>query len=92
MREILEAFLWTDHAIMAARRRGIAAVDVDAVLDSPGQRMVVRAGREVWHSILTDGYLLRVVIDVDQTPARIVTVYRTSKVSKYWRVPDESDV
>jgi len=75
-----------------ARRHGLCERFREATFRSPGQRMVVRAGREVWHSILTDGYLLRVVIDVDQTPARIVTVYRTSKVSKYWRVPDESDV
>ncbi|MFM8804530.1 MAG: DUF4258 domain-containing protein [Planctomycetia bacterium] len=88
----MHAFHWTDHAIMEARRRGIAAQDVDVVLGSPGQKLAVRAGREVWHSILADGYLLRVVIDVDQSPARIVTVYRTSKISKYWRVSDESDV
>ncbi|MFM7289893.1 MAG: DUF4258 domain-containing protein, partial [Planctomycetia bacterium] len=92
MRETMHAFHWTDHAIMEARRRGIAAQDVDVVLGSPGQKLAVRAGREVWHSILADGYLLRVVIDVDQSPARIVTVYRTSKISKYWRVSDESDV
>lgn len=88
----MQKFLWTDHAIIEVSRRGIAAADVDRVLASPGQRLAVRAGREVWHSILQDGYLLRVVVDVDQTPARIVTVYRTSKVSKYWRVPDEGDV
>jgi len=88
----MQEFLWTDHAIMEAGRRGIAAADVCRVLDSPGQRLTVRAGREVWHSILSDGYLLRVVIDIDQTPARIVTVYRTSKISKYWRVHDEGDV
>jgi len=88
----MQEFLWTAHAIMEMRRRGIAAAAVEEVLDSPGQRLVVRAGREVWHSILPDGYLLRVVIDVDRNPARIVTVYRTSKVSKYWRRPDESDV
>ena len=31
------------------------------------------------------GYLLRVVVDVDRDPPEVVTVYRTSKVEKYWR-------
>jgi len=30
-------------------------------------------------------YLVRVFVDMDRHPAEIVTVYRTSKVSKYWR-------
>jgi hypothetical protein len=30
-------------------------------------------------------YLVRVFVDVDRQPAEVVTVYRTSKVSKYWR-------
>jgi len=32
-------------------------------------------------------YLIRVVVDVDRQPAEVVTVYRTSKIAKYW-VPD----
>jgi len=31
-------------------------------------------------------YLLRVVVDVDRQPSEVVTVYRSSKVQKYWRV------
>jgi hypothetical protein len=30
-------------------------------------------------------YLVRVFVDVDRTPAEVVTVYRTSKMAKYWR-------
>lgn len=30
-------------------------------------------------------YLVRVFIDVDRHPAEVVTVYRTTKISKYWR-------
>jgi hypothetical protein len=29
--------------------------------------------------------LVRVIVDVEQDPVVIVTVYRTSKVAKYWR-------
>jgi len=30
-------------------------------------------------------YLLRVVVDIDREPPEVVTVYRTSKIAKYWR-------
>jgi hypothetical protein len=30
-------------------------------------------------------YLIRVIVDVDRKPAEVVTVYRTSKISKYWK-------
>ena len=30
-------------------------------------------------------YLVRVFVDIDRVPAEVVTSYRTSKVSKYWR-------
>ena len=29
-------------------------------------------------------YLIRVVVDIDRHPAEVVTVYRTSKIPKYW--------
>ena len=85
-------FSWTNHAIMEASRRGITPDDVRQVLDAPGQRLPVWTGREVWQSLMPEGSLLRVIIDVDRSPPEIVTVYRTSKISKYWRVIDEGDV
>ena len=88
----MASFVWTNHAIMEAARRGIASHEVQRVLDAPGQKHVVRLGREVWQSFTVDGYLLRVFIDVDRFPPEIVTVYRTSKISKYWRAGDEGDV
>ena len=30
-------------------------------------------------------YLVRVFVDIDREPAEVVTVYRTSKIGKYWR-------
>jgi hypothetical protein len=70
------------------RRRGIAESAVRSVLDGPEQRHEVRPGRDVLQSRSPSAgktYLLRVFIDVDRTPAEVVTVYRTSRVAKYWR-------
>jgi hypothetical protein len=32
-----------------------------------------------------DGKTYRVFVDVDRSPAEVVTVYRTSRIAKYWR-------
>lgn len=61
-----------------------------AVMTSPEQRLDVRTGRIVLQSRVSMGepakvYLVRVCVDVDREPAQVVTAYRTTKISKYWR-------
>jgi hypothetical protein len=78
----------TTHAAFEMRRRGIAESVVRSVLAAPEQRQEVRPGRDVLQSrgsSASKTYLIRVFVDVDRTPAEVVTVYRTSRVAKYWR-------
>lgn len=80
----------TDHAREEMVRRQITEEEVAKVLAAPEQTETVREGREVYQSRLPSGdppktYLLRVFVDIDRLPAEVVTVYRTSKVAKYWR-------
>jgi hypothetical protein len=80
----------SEHAQWAMTRRGILRSDVKQVLQNPEQSEVVQPGRCVYQSkIVADAsstvYLLRVFVDVDQDPPQVVTVYRTSRVQKYWR-------
>jgi hypothetical protein len=59
-----------------------------SVAASPEQRVLVRPGREVRQSrVEIDGksYLVRVFVDLEEDRDVVVTVYRTSKVQKYWR-------
>jgi hypothetical protein len=72
-------------------RRQISQEKVANVLAAPEQIEAVRQGRNVYQSRVKTGkppqtYLLRVFIDVDREPPEVVTVCRTSKVTKYWRV------
>ena len=80
----------TDHAQREMARRQIQAADVRRVLAVPEQTEVIRPGRVVYQSRAAWGeppttYLLRVFVDVDRQPVEVVTVYRTSKIAKYWR-------
>ncbi len=69
-------------------RRGISEEEVDRVIKAPEEVVAVRPGRVVFQSRIKEKgkrYLLRVFVDVDRTPAQVVTAYKTSKVEKYFR-------
>jgi hypothetical protein len=88
--EPIPDYVVTSHAAFEMNRRGIDEQTVRQVLNSPEQRLPVREGREVLQARLERDdpakmYLIRVVVDVDRTPAEVVTVYRTSKLAKYWQ-------
>ncbi|MBL8050229.1 MAG: DUF4258 domain-containing protein [Anaerolineales bacterium] len=86
---ILE-FVFTAHALKEMTRRNIAEQEVQDVLAKPEQMEIVRDGRAVYQNkyIFTKTsktYILRVFVDIDIKPPHVVTVYRTSKIEKYWR-------
>jgi hypothetical protein len=61
-----------------------------AILSTPEQGFELRPGRMVFQSKTSFGqpaktFLIRVFVDIDRTPAEVVTAYRTSKIGKYWR-------
>jgi len=86
----IDDFLISGHVRLEMERRGISDEVVRRVLATPEQRFPIRSGRIVLHSRLMLGspatmYLVRVVVDVDRRPAEVVTVYRTTRLAKYWR-------
>ena len=86
----MEEYILTDHALMEMQRRGITEEDIEKVMTSPEQKVNVREGRHVYQSRLPFGepariYLVRVFVDVVHELNEVVTVYRTSKIEKYWR-------
>jgi hypothetical protein len=84
----IRQFVITPHAASEMQRRKIAEAVVLGVLAAPEQRHTVRPGRDVLQSRITFAnktYLVRVFVDIDRNPAEVVTVYRTSRIAKYWR-------
>lgn len=83
-------FVFTDHALIEMARREISQEHVRNVLANPEQTEMVREGRVVYQAKYDMGeplrtYILRVFVDIDRKPPYVVTVYRTSKIEKYWR-------
>jgi hypothetical protein len=88
MAEPITDYVLTLHARFEMERRGIAENTVQQILVAPDQRLPVRPGRDVLQSKVSSHgrtYLVRVIVDLDRKPAEVVTVYRTSKIEKYWR-------
>jgi len=77
------------HAIDEAGRRAISLALLETVLASPEQIVPLGAVLAVYQSRVTDGagrpYLIRAVVSTETTPGVVLTVYRTSKIQKYWR-------
>jgi hypothetical protein len=79
---------FSGHALAEMARRGITREMAEGVLQAPEQTMEERDGIQARQSMVefADGrkFLLRVLINQNEPPV-VVTVYRTSKIAKYWR-------
>ena len=67
--------------------RDISRAMLDAVLQNPDQRLPSE-GRWIYQSkVIIEGrpFLLRAVVDENGVPALVITVYRTSKITQYWK-------
>lgn len=79
-----------DHARFEMERRQIPESLVREVILSPQQILLTRKGRKVYQSKFIDQIqdkemLLRVIIIESSNDLRVITVYKTSKVEKYWQ-------
>ena len=71
------------------KRRGISPDVVEQVLRNPGQIVEGYGNKKAYQSIIDfendKSYLVRVIVDTLTDPLMVVTVYRTSKIDKYWK-------
>ena len=75
------------HALAELERRGISLDQLHSVLAAPEQKVPEMSGVVCYQSKVTmDGkvYLLRAMVNETADPPVVVTVYRTSKIEKYW--------
>ena len=82
-------FNLSTHAQQEMERRNIPLVLLESVLNSPQQIIPVMSGIKVYQSKIDFGggkiYLVRAIVNEDAFPPIVLTVYRTSKIEKYWR-------
>lgn len=82
-------YVFSFHAWQEMTRRNIPLEFIEAVLDSPEQVVSGKDDRTIYQSRFDFGegkiYLVRVIVDLTTDPLLVITVYRTSKIEKYWR-------
>ncbi len=80
-------YLLSAHAREELDRRQIPLAVVENILFSPEQKVPGHEGILCYQSrvnISGKQYLLRVMVNETTDPLTVVTVYRTSKLAKYW--------
>ena len=79
------------HAEEEARLRQIPRELLDSLLNAPQQIVPAHGGKKAYQSQFDLGggkvFLVRAIVDDIVSPAVVVTVYRTTKIGKYWRQP-----
>lgn len=84
-------YILSNHAQTEIERRGIPLSLVESVLANPQQILLEKEGRKAYQSQVDFGggriFLLRVIVADDVQPMVVITVYRTSRIEKYWRQP-----
>ena len=76
------------HVQQEMGQRGIPLAVVESVLAAPGQKVPEHGDVVCYQSkmeINRKPYLVRVMVSETAMPPKVVTVYRTSKISKYWK-------
>lgn len=78
------AFVFSKHAFEQMELRKIPKSIVEKILANPGQ-IRKEEGNKVYQSIIEDGnYLIRIFVNHKQNPNVVITVYKTSKIKKYY--------
>ena len=82
-------FKLSRHVREETARRSIPLNLLESVLEKPEQVVSERAGKKAYQSQVDFGsgkiFLVRAIVDETVTPPVVVTVYRTRKITKYWR-------
>lgn len=79
--------VFSKHALEQLQLRGLTEETVLKVIENAG-RYTEEEGKRIYQSIITfnDGttHLVRVFVNAAVVPNIIITVYRTSKINKYY--------
>ena len=76
------------HVQKEMSRRRIPVAVIESILAAPAQKVPEHGDVICYQSqveINQRPYLVRVMVNEKLTPPKVVTVYRTSKIKKYWK-------
>jgi len=82
--------IFTEHAMFQMQRRKIRKEDVESLIKSSCQKIRSKEGKTIFQNkyfdkILKKEMLLRVIGEERGEGFVVITVYKTSKIEKYWK-------
>jgi hypothetical protein len=80
------SFNISNHALEQMRLRGIQENIVWDILNRPGQ-VITAEDKTIYQSVVIEAgkqYLVRVIVNNKKVPNMVITVYKTSKIKKYY--------
>lgn len=83
----------SNHARAQMMERGISEEMVLEIISSPQQAISQGEEKMIYQSVKyfeadDKNFLVRVFVNIIKQPNLVITVYRTSKVAKYWKDED----
>lgn len=82
-------FRLSQHAQEELQRRGIPRDFLNSILQDPQQILAEQDDKRAYQSQFRfpngKTYLVRAIVADRVEPAVVVTIYRTSRIAKYWR-------
>ncbi len=86
-------FRISKHAREQMEERGISEDMVNEIMENPDQTIAEDEDKLIYQSIREfnseqKSYLVRIFINILKIPWLIITVYKTSKIKKYWKDED----
>ncbi len=79
-------YVFSGHSLEQIEHRNISKELVEEILDNPGEILNYN-GKKVYQSVITfqgKKYLIRVFVNTHVKPKKIITVYKTSNIKKYY--------
>ena len=77
-------FYFSKHALEQMKLRGISKKMVEEMLANPNE-IKEENNKKVYQSLVEHGkYLIRCIVNHRKNPQTIITVYKTSKINKYY--------
>ena len=79
-------FIFSNHALEQMQLRQISRIMVEKILDNP-QQVIKENGTKIYQTIVSmeeKKYLIRIFVNYMKKPNVVITVYRTSKITKYY--------
>jgi hypothetical protein len=82
--------IFSGHALFEIEFRKIAKEDIERLIENPMQKITARKNRIIMQSRYYDykenkEMLLRVIGEKSENEFHVVTVYKSSKIEKYWK-------